>query len=261
MRASSLFHRPAILLICGCFLIGNSPARANDARIEQSTWNGHYIGAALGVAYSHSKPDTSVRATGTYFVTADKTQLEPLVDESFSSSDLSGSLMWGYTKKVGKWVYGIETDLTLSDYNETYRSGNINYVSQPASTFQVSTTLKTYATATLRPRLGYIHDKTLLYVSAGPALSVFEFDFEFTDTFAAQSSRTSSRDLKLGAAFSIGGEHQLDDAWSLRAELLSTYFPNAVDDKSNLRTSQADGFDHDIGHQSHNFRIGLVKRF
>lgn len=250
----------AIMLISAGFQIESSPAWANESSKAQMTWDGQYIGASLGAAYGLSQLNSKIRRS-TYFVAADKTQLDPLLDDSFGAADITGSMFWGYNKQKGKWVYGIEADLTLSDYNETHETGNITYVSQPANTFQFSTTIKSYVTASLRPRVGYIRNNSLFYVSAGPAISVFEFDFDFTDTFGPQSSRTSETAFKLGAAFNTGFEHKLRQDLSVRAGYLFTYFPNVVDSKSNLRTSPADGFDHDIDYQSHNFRIGLVKRF
>lgn len=247
-----------MFMLAAILSVSVSAAKASDQNI--SAWEGPYFGAAIGGSYGYARPNTTIRRS-TYFVAADKTQLDPLLDESLGGADIAGSLIWGYNNQRERWVYGVEADLTLFDQEEIYETGNINYVSQPASTFQFSTTLKSYGIASVRPRLGYVWDDSLFYVSAGPAVSFIEYDFQFTDTFQPQSSRTSESGFKIGAAFNVGTEYRLRQDWSLRADYMFTYFPRAVGTQGILETSAADGFDHDIDYQNHNLRVGLVKRF
>lgn len=247
--------------LTGVVLLANVPhVQASESEKTEFKWDGQYIGAMLGASYGHAQPSSSLRRD-TYFLAADKTQLDPLLDESFGGADVTGSLIWGYNKQKSRWIFGVEGDLSLSDYNETHETGNIAYVTQPGSTFQFSTTIKSHATASLRPRVGYIHNDSLFFASAGPALSVFEFDFDFTETFQSRAARSSETAIKLGAALNIGLEHRFRDDWSLRAGYLFTYFPNAVDTTTELSGAEADQFKHEIDYQSHTLRIGLVKRF
>lgn len=248
---------PAVSLAA---LFATNSANAEGEEISRSTWGGQYIGFAVGVAHGKADPTVRAKANG-YFITTDPGQVDPQGSRNIDETNLVGSLLWGLNRQTGLTVYGVEADVSLTNFDAQYSSGNIAYISLPTSTFSITTKVRSNWMASIRPRLGYAREDALMYVTAGPSLARFKYDFSFTDTNIPESASVHSSKVKLGWTAGLGYERKLQGDWSWKAEYLYSRFDNIIDESSALRTVPADGFTHKLDHEIHSLRIGLTKKF
>ena len=76
--------------------------------------------------------------------------------------------MAGYNAQVGNILLGLEAGANAFDFDAS-RSGTTTFISDPNLLFTVTNTIKSDWIATLRPRLGWVQDNWLLYVTGGLA--------------------------------------------------------------------------------------------
>jgi hypothetical protein len=108
------------------------------------TWNGFYIGAHLGGAWSEA--DWTTPVTG--------------VSANSSSSGLLGGAQVGYNWQYGATVFGIEGDFS-----------GTNLQSSNTGVSGFSNTTSAYWTSTVTGRLGYAFDRALVYGKGGLAIA------------------------------------------------------------------------------------------
>lgn len=224
-------------------------------------WEGLYAGFSLGYNKTEADLDSEVQNT-TYFTSPqDAPQMNPLLSEDIDEDNLSGSILLGINKQNKRLVYGLEMDLTFSNYEEKNDTGNIFYLSQPAHTFRIENELESNWLMSIRPRIGYATKKSLFFLSAGPVLTHIDYTFKFEETFNNDRDDFSEKDWEWGWSGSVGYEHILNNNWRLKVEYLYYRFNDIVDAKSQLATNTGDGFIHDMDLEINSFRIGFVKKF
>lgn len=143
-------------------------------------WSGIYAGGHIGGTF------TSIDAEG---------------EDEINPDGFTGGVHVGYNFQNGKTVYGIEGDFSWTGGKETYFGDVIqqNYL------------------ASIRGRLGYALDNTLLYATGGIAWTEFEVkgespDFDFT-----------------GYVLGAGVEHKLSKNLSIKGEALHYRFDDEFD--------------------------------
>src|SRR4029077_2351389 len=77
--------------------------------------------------------------------------------------------------------------------------------------------------ATVRPRLGYVWDRTVLFVTGGLAVTDVHFSDSFIDAFGDAGSSSVSQ-VKTGWAIGGGAEYAVTNNWSVKAEYLHLDF-------------------------------------
>jgi len=239
-------------------LLTISPAYAAGA--SSPAWGGYYAGFTAGASHGTASPTVGTRNTG-YFITTDPLQINPQASTGLSKTNLSGNLFYGFNRQTGNTVYGLEADISLDNFNEQYSSGNITYLTAPPSTFSVTTKVKSDWSISLRPRIGYASENSLLYVSAGPSIRRFKYDFLFTDSFTPEYVHVNQSKWTLGWIAGLGYDYKMPNDWSLRTEYLYSSCRNIVNTQSNLRATPTDGFTHNLNFQAYSLRVGLVKMF
>ena len=249
-----------ILVVAVC---GPNISYAQDVDNDAANWAGQYAGATLGV--SHGMVDTSAVQSGTgYFTGDDAALLNPQGSKDINGTDFNGSLLWGMNVQDGRTVYGIEADVTIANFDEEYTSPRVNYNTSPADSFVINTKVQSDWLISIRPRYGFALDASLFTVSAGPAVTKFQYDFDFSDTWGGgQTATASSSKLALGIAAGLGFEHKLQDDWALKTDYLYYNFPNAGKAHSSIDNDSyaTDGFKHDVSFQLHSIRVGVTKAF
>lgn len=242
-------------------LFATSQAYAGDE--SSTTWNGQYAGFAAGASYGTADPNVHTRGSN-YFIGTDASQLDPPASHTLKKTNASGSLYWGINRQAGNTVYGLEADLSLDSFDKQYGSGNMAALTLPGTTFAVTNRVKSDWSISLRPRLGYASDRSLFYISAGPSLRRFTYDFTYSDTTVFNTRISlSNRKWKLGWTAGAGYEFKLQDGWSLRGEYLYSFYRNIINTQSTLVTTfpTTDGFSHKLNFQEQKFRIGISKSF
>jgi outer membrane immunogenic protein len=219
--------------LTGCLSVSafaaDLPARLAPAGAP-FTWNGYYAGANLGYGRGDPQITSSIRAFVDPGPAATGVLSSAAVATSNSSESALGGLQAGYNVQAGSWVYGIETDLSVT----RLRAANPGLATSAAAVGGIDTaSMQTHSSptgsidwfGTLRPRLGYAWNRTLIYGTVGLAYgsvkladgSVFNgFAGSGTlppdGTVAFSSSGTTSRSLvKTGWTAGGGADYAYTD--------------------------------------------------
>lgn len=152
------------------------PPQTFDTHAQPSywSWRGFYIGGNVGYAFG------------------DNGFVEP--------EGVFGGGQVGYNWQAGQFLYGIEGDFNGADIDD---SG--------AVAGGVATTELSWI-STLRGRVGFVRDKTLLYATAGVAFA------DIDRTFNSAALNFSESDVETGYVVGGGVEHALTDRWSTKLE-------------------------------------------
>lgn len=221
-----------------------------------SIWEGSYLGLSLGAERSDADPSAKVKSQG-YFTGDDFALVNPRASDELEDTHALGRIFWGINHQSGQLLYGLETDLSFSDFNEKNELGPVQYNTAPADSFTVSTQVKSDWALNLRARLGYIYNRSLFYFAAGPSIRKFDYDFTFTDTFQPQLIKEDQSKWKLGWTAGAGFEHQLVNDWRLRLEYRYSNYNNVFDSSSTTVGYPNDGFNHDLDLTSSAISIGI----
>ncbi len=250
-----------VIAISFAVLCVANPAYAGSNTAPSVEWEGQYAGLTAGFSYGKFDPTVKTQGTGKYFINEDHAQVGSEGSHDLKDTDARGSLFWGFNRQAGRIVYGLEADLSLTYYNEQYDSPSIAYITQPAQSFSLSINIKSDWAFSLRPRVGYVLGKSFFYISAGPEVRRFKYDFSFSDKpVNNEYSHISEDKWGLGWTAGLGYEHKMQHDWSFRAEYFYSQYTNIIDTKSGLRNF-ADGFTHELDFEAYIFRIGLSKAF
>ncbi|WJR79317.1 outer membrane protein [Bradyrhizobium sp. NP1] len=212
---------------CSVACVAAAPAMAADmgAPVYKApaaavfNWTGFYVGGTIGGGMA-SLPVTDMDD----FDTA-------LNGPTLKSTGVVGGLHAGYNWQVApSFLVGIEGDFNWSSFkdSDTTCFGNCSVISRFDP---VVATSKLDNFSTLRARFGLVADRTLLYVTAGPAWG--HVDASLTDfncpacrppgqVFAAASDSS----YRIGIAAGAGVEYALTQNWILRGEYLHLDFSN-----------------------------------
>lgn len=152
----------------------------SEAPAAYYNWTGPYVGAHLGGAWG---------------------ELQDYVEPGLSAGDVdgvAGGVLGGYNWQHGAWVFGIELDISLAGID-----GNDDDFLQEID-------VDTFGS--VRGRVGYAMDRTLLFVTAGLAIADVELLHEPGDDRASETA--------MGYVLGAGVEHALTDSLRLRGEYL-----------------------------------------
>ncbi len=235
----------------------------------QSQWQGGYLGAGIGASFGMVDPKTEMNGKGSgkgvpgyYFLSADKAQIDQLLQATFSGLDISAALFAGYDWQMDPWILGVETDLSFSAFDETKSLPPTRYDTTTSSSFTTSLHVRNNVSASLRAKIGFVQNDLMLFASAGPALGAFQTTFDFRDTHKSGHSTTVESDRTVfGIAATVGAEYRLSDDWSIRGEYALSYYPGIIDGSAQFDGAGVDDFNLDSSFQRHVVRMGLAYRF
>jgi len=257
-------------------LAAASPAQAGGS------WTGFYAGGNAGYAWG-SADNTLAISDGVnchFCFASDISAAQSAGSPGFSPNGFSGGGQFGYNWQTFNWVYGVEFDVESFSQKQTVN----NSVSLPANTAgascftagavscvgNFSTSIKTDWLITLRPRLGYSWDQTLVYVTGGLAFTKLSYSQSYSDNLnfapgnVGGSVTTSASDTKVGWVVGGGFERMIADNWSARAEYLYVRFDglNANGTLTDSSPGFIANFANNMDHFSSNIvRVGFNYRF
>ncbi len=176
-------------------------AGAKDAPVYAavSNWSGFYIGATVGAAGLRTKYAEPLEYTDT--------SIAPL-----TGGGAVGGLTAGYNWQLGRTVFGIEADWSAASVGN---SGGDYYGSGRSSLSDF---------ATVRGRLGYTFDHTLLYATGGAAFGNFNSCFGSYYAFTYPSYCQAARGYVAGWTVGGGLEQGLTERISVKLEALYADF-------------------------------------
>jgi outer membrane immunogenic protein len=163
------------------------------------TWTGFYVGASGGFI--------------TQGTTA--TNIDTIFFPHGTTFDVSGTgglfgINAGYNYQMGAIVLGLEADIALSTLNNTSSALNPN-----GDAFFTSSKLSSLGT--VRARIGYAFDRTLLYATGGLAYGHVENAFNFPID-PNSTSGLSTSGTRTGWTVGGGLEYAINNNWTVRAE-------------------------------------------
>ncbi len=196
----------------------SSSARAADTAPPVFNWAGMYIGASLGGGFPLHRGERLQATSGFGSPAFD------LYPDSVTRPGVTVGAQAGYNWQRGSWVWGFETDLSLLDGR---RGPTGAYLASPAYSGPPVFTLVSNSSAnffaSIRGRVGYAWDRSLLYLTGGVAAGGARGPATLTlgaggpdAIFSALWSQSSRMKYAIGAGF----EYAFADNWSARAEYL-----------------------------------------
>jgi opacity protein-like surface antigen len=205
-------------------------------------WQGPYVGAHFITAFANSHASTNVGAvTGSsYFTTAaDVNAVNSSGTGSENTSAFGLGVLAGHDWIWQQLVYGVVMDYTKLPLTSS-ESSSATYP-DTVGTYSIETTTNTNWLFTLRGRLGYQamwRWPSLLYVTAGAAVTQLKVNNTFTDTSAlAGVGGNSNSENQIGWVAGVGIELASFDRTTVDFEYLYLHLP-AVKTESMISNSQ-----------------------
>ncbi len=178
-------------------------AQAADLTPEPTPfdWSGLYIGAHIG--YGEAFMDGCIECSSSSVGRAERLNLD----------GVTGGLHGGYNLQFdNNIVGGIEADISFNDWSDRENTSSVDAQSAKVDTL-----------GTVRLRLGYAIDDTLIFASGGLAFT----DAEWTNDRDGTEDTAHLNDL--GGVVGGGLEHMITDNVSLRAEGFYYFFDDTDD--------------------------------
>lgn len=171
------------------------------------TWSGLYLGAQAGYTWGSDK----VRL---YEGAFDVTPSFSIDGTSYDVNGFVGGVHAGYNAQFGAIVAGVEGDLEIAGVDGDRRWGVVGAYDEAKSevNFQGS----------LRARLGFAFDRTLVYGTAGVAFASIENTY--ATSAGAASTVAKFDDTQWGWTLGAGAEYAFTNNLTARAEYRYTQF-------------------------------------
>jgi outer membrane immunogenic protein len=259
------------------------PAQAGGA------WTGFYVGGNAGYAWGNATSNLAIAdgpGGSCHFSCAVGTDVglaQSAGSPSLSPGGFTGGLQFGYNWQNNNWVYGLEFDFEGFSQNQTvnnsfgllansgnlFNSGNcFSGILLVPCVGNFSTSVKSDWLITLRPRIGYSWDQTLVYATGGLAFTKLSYSQTYSDNVNFNSptggtETASASQNKVGWVIGAGLEQGVGSNWSLKAEYLYVRFDGL---NTNGVLSDSSGgqavFTNNLDHLSSNIvRVGFNYKF
>jgi outer membrane immunogenic protein len=284
LRAGEIVKKLAFFGIMFLAVAIGRPAQAGGA------WTGFYVGGNAGYAWGSGNSTLAITdGPNCHFCDVslpgnDSSLAQAAGSPSFSPKGFTGGLQFGYNWQPSNWVYGIEIDFDRFSQSQTVNNSvglpasggaNPNNFTNCTAGFAAvpcagnfSSSVKTDWLITIRPRVGYSWDHTLVYATGGLAITKLSFSQTYSDNInffspvgGAESASASKN--KVGWVIGAGLEQAVGNNWSLKAEYLYVRFDglNATGVLSDGNGDQA-VFTNNLDHLSSNIvRVGFNYKF
>ena len=143
---------------------------------------------------------------------------------TLNSSGFTGGGQIGYNFQPSNWVWGIEADIQSLDLSDSH-GGTFRYTTNNAP-YDLRTSFSTDWLFTLRGRVGYAMNRSLIYFTGGLAVTEIDFSQTFSEPPFTAVPGASARKSSTEAGWVIGGgwEYAFAQNWTLRGEYLFARF-------------------------------------
>jgi len=252
--------RKYVVVLCSVVIWGLGGGAVLAQSSPATDWSGFYVGGLLGGASSKVQARTTV-GVSKYLDATDARQMDRAGNNDLLQWRPAGSLVGGYNKQFGNILIGIEASANTLALNDERTVSEI-YQTVPTARFVLKQSVTADWMATVRPRLGWVEDNWLGYVTGGLAVTQLKLDTLFTDNAFNGFSQSSETKITTGWSIGLGGEYALDENWALRGEYLYTQFGKVKSSSETLSTNNSGGsLDHTASLDTQAVMIGLTYRF
>lgn len=208
-------------------LLSGGPASAVD-------FKGFYVGVNGGGAHGHSDAATTTVFSPTgYFASSSVPAIATAGHQTLSSTGFTVGGQVGFNLQFQWFVIGLEADggaMNLSQQKTT----TATYPCCAPTGFTITQFTGTTFLTTVRPRVGRVFGRFLVYGTAGLAVTDFEYTALFSDTFATASEHGAITRHKPGWTAGGGVEFKPAKRWSFKAETLYADFGGIHTTSTNL---------------------------
>ena len=210
-------------------------ARPLPVAVAAYNWTGCYIGGNIGGKWARTGDTVNIpAATGLGGPTAAST----LDLGSDTAGTFIGGGQVGCNWQSGHMVLGIEGDADAQRWKRsTVIAGVLPALFAPGDTFELRSTWQ----ASVRGRIGYAWDRTLLYVTGGVAFTDVNAYTNWIPTVAGgivfPGTITSQTKNLVGGTICLGVEHAVTDNFTVGIEGRYTWYGTQTFDAGLLATS------------------------
>jgi outer membrane immunogenic protein len=202
-----------ILGLLGASAPASADGYAGRGYAAPFSWNGYYVGINGGYGFAGD----SQAVTNTETVQANPVTVT--ATGNFGELEIAGGfggLQIGANHQFGRWVLGLEADAQWSGISDD-SFGHINNWLPGGLNADVWTRNRVAAFGTVRPRIGWAFDRTLVYATGGLAWGQINHSFLFLDNFNFRAFEKQST-TEFGWVVGAGIEHAFTSRLSLKLE-------------------------------------------
>lgn len=188
-------------------VVMSTHAFAAEPQPAPVNWTGFYVGAHAGGVWSKYRlSDSTLGVTENANVNR--------------GSWLAGGQIGYNWQFMRNWVVGAEADFSFTDLGGTAFTDPIPALAGLGFPVTVPVSVELRNMGTVRVRLGYAFDRTLLYATGGMAWARDNASYVFFPGLVQMDAHL----FHLGWAAGAGAEYAIDPHWSVRAEYLHADF-------------------------------------
>ncbi len=204
------------------------------AAAQAQNFKGFYVGGYAGGSFARFDTSTvpAFSPTG-YFATTSTPAIATAGALKLDPKAFTGGGGGGYNFQSGNFVFGFEADWGAMKLSQT-KAGGATYPCCAPTAFLVAQSAKTDWLFTARPRVGAVVGRTLVYATAGWAITNLKYASLFTDTFATALEFGGLKENRLGWVVGAGAEIQWIHHLSFKGEYLRADFGTASSTSTNL---------------------------
>jgi outer membrane immunogenic protein len=210
--------------------------------VPVATWTGFYVGVNGGYAFSGDSRTIEITNNGTVVDRVPGAQNEG----AFGGGQIGYNISGGRLGLGSRVVLGIEADIQGADISDDYRFVPANGVS---ITRRGTSSVDYFGT--VRGRVGYGFDRTLVYATGGLAYG------NVTNRLYDSGNALVYKSDELQTGYAVGGgiEHLITPGWSVKLEY---QYVNLGDEKLKIQPGFVQTFGtRDVETDFHTIRVGL----
>jgi outer membrane immunogenic protein len=222
------------------------------------SWTGCYVGGNVGGIKNDSRLTSS--PSGDYLPILTPAQLAgDTYTYDATGTAVTAGANWGCNRQYGSIVLGLDSDFNWTGINESINANHPLNVPVGLQTYTEAITQKLTYFSTTRARLGWAHDRFMVFVAGGLASGKVKSDY--LATFPTATYSGSENKTRYGWTIGGGAEYALSQNWFLRGEYL--YIDLGKFDYTNLQTPGPSGFtwNTEVETKAHIARLALTYRF
>lgn len=175
-------------------------------------WSGFYAGLSAGYTFGE-REDITTTGQAAANITNVAIGARPGRVGLDRDGFIGGGQM-GYNWQVGpNWVFGLETDISYVDIRR-----DVNVVGTTGLSNNFRTRMEYLGT--VRGRIGYAWDRTLVYATGGLAYAEIDNTVNFFGPAGQLQFTGNNRSTEAGYAVGAGIEHAFAPNWTVKAEYL-----------------------------------------
>ncbi len=237
---------------------GEQPPVAADNPIGSFSWGGYYVGVNLGYGFGGDGEINSIGQLGPNIANIETGARPGSVD--LDRDGVLGGIQTGYNWQSGAFVYGVEADFSFADLKDSgdFVTPQINTGLAQSNVFNSEIDYL----GTVRGRLGFALDRTLIYGTGGLAFGETTSSVDMFAPTGVKQFTGENSDTQFGYAVGVGVEHAITERLTLKTEYL---YYDLGDETVNVQaipgTGVAGGYDSTFNNDGHLIRIGLNYKF